>query len=174
MATDDTLVSFYAQNGVPVGANYATHDTIENPNDTNSTYTAVLDFDGGATNEMITFYGVMPGQYDGSTALNVYIGWSCATTGTSSVKWDVSWKSIGDDTDNVTSKAFATLQSSTHVIASEARELQYTAVPFTNAQADNIGANEYFCLLVERDSSDANDDLTANDAELHFVEIRLQ
>jgi len=178
MATDDTLVKMMVQGNVPTGTRYATLDTKENPDDTASTYTLVLDFDPGATTEFATFADVMPGQYDGSAALNVVLGWSCTTTeatpGTSSVKWDVSWKSIGDDSDNVTSKAFASIQTSTHRPASLAGELQYTFVPFTQAQADSIGPNEYFILRIERDSADANDLLNANDAELHFVEVRLQ
>jgi hypothetical protein len=178
MASGDTLTKMTVQANVPTGARYATLDTIENPNDTGSTYALVLDFDPGATTEFGLFYDVMPGQYDGSSALDVVIGWSCATTevtpGTSTVKWDVSWKSLGDDVDNVTSKAFASIQSSTHGPASEARELQYTTIPFSNAQADSIGANEYFVLRVERDSADANDLLNANDAELHFVEVKEQ
>jgi len=173
MATDDTLVKLTVTGSQPSGANYATLDTKVNPGDTNSSFTLVLDFDPGATNEMADFSDVMPGQYDGSSSMLVVLGWSCTTTGTSTCKWDVAWKSIGDDVDNVTSKAFAAIQSSTHVIASEAGELQYTGIPFSNAQADGIGKNEYFILRVERDSSDGADNLTANDAELHFVEVRL-
>ena len=171
MASLDTLVTFDAASNIPPATRFATLDTFVDTA-TPTTVHLVLDFDPGATTEFAVFRAVMPGQYDGTSAIEVVIHWSSdATTG--NVKWDVSWKRITDDTIDMDSAAYAAIQSVTATTASAAGEMDYAVVDFTNAQADGIQSNEVFLLRVERDSADAADTMDSNDAELHTVEVRL-
>ncbi len=171
-ASLDTLASFTALSNVPPATRFATVDTYVDGSTPTQTW-LVLDFGDEATNtEFADFVAIMPGQYDGSSAIEVVLLWSSdATTG--NVKWDVAFKSLTDDADDTDSKAFATIQSTTCTTASAAGEIDYCVIDFTFAQADSAGPNEQFALRVERDSADAGDTLTANDAELHAVEVRL-
>jgi hypothetical protein len=171
MASGDTLVVFTALNNSPPTTRFATQDTFVDGSTPTLQY-PVLDFDPGATTEFADFISVMPGQYDGSSAIEVVIGWSSdATSG--NVKWDISFKSVSDDVDDLDTKAFAAIQSITDATASAAGEVVYSVIDFTNAQADSVGANEMFILRIERDSADAADTMNSNDAELHTVEVRL-
>lgn len=172
MATGDTLVAFTALHNSPPATRFATLDSFSDGS-TPATSHPVLDFDPGATTEFADFTGVMPGQWDGTTAITVVLGWSSdATTG--NVKWDVQFKSVTDDADDLDTKAFAAIQSVTATTASAAGEVDYASINFSVAQADSIAPNEMFILRVERDSADAADTMDSNDAELHFVEIKLQ
>lgn len=172
MAADDTLVVFTPHHNDPPATRAATFDTFQDSSTPTHTH-LVLDFGDEATNtEFADFTGVMPGQYDGSSSLEVTIGWSSNVT-TGNVKWDVAFKSVTDDADDLDSKAFATIQTVTATTASAAGEMDYALITFTNAQADSIGANEMFILRVERDSADAGDTLTSEDAEFHFAEVRV-
>ncbi len=171
MASGDTLIVFTPHHNNPPATQYATLDTIAATGDTPDTVYLVLDFDPGATTEFADFTAVVPGQYDGTSAIEVVLGWTSEAT-TGNVKWDVAFKSFTDDTDAVT-KAWATIQSTTTTTSGTAREVKYTVIDFTNAQADSIQPNEMFALRVERDSADAADTMNSNDAELHTVEVRL-
>jgi len=171
MASLDTLVAFTAQAALLPATRYATFDTFADGSTPTLTH-IVLDFDPGATTEFADFIGVMPGQYDGSSAIEVVLHWSSdATSG--AVKWDVAFKSVTDDADDLDTKSFAAIQTVTPTTASAAGEVDYAVIDFTNAQADGVGANEMFILRVERDSADAADTMNSNDAELHSIEIRL-
>ena len=76
--------------------------------------------------------------------------------------------------DDLDSKAFAAENdSSADATASAAGEVAYTTITFTDgADMDNVAAGEYFWIEVHRSSAAAGDTLNANDAELHFIEIR--
>lgn len=171
MAALDTLGVWTAASGVPPTTRFATLDTFVS-GDTPTQEFLVLDFDFGATTEFSDFTGVMPGQYDGSGALEVVLHWSSdATTG--NVKWDVSFKRVTDDADDLDTTAFATIQTVTSATANAAGELSYSVIDFTNAQADGIQPNEVYFIRVERDSADGGDTMDSNDAELHTMELRL-
>jgi hypothetical protein len=172
MASGDTLITFDAASNIPPSTRGATFDTFVDAS-TPTTVHLVLDFDPGATTEFAVFRGVMPGQYDGTSALEVVLHWSSDVAGTEVVKWDVSWKSISDDDVDMDSAAFAAIQTVSATTASAAGEMDYAVIDFTNAQADGIQPNEVFLLRVERDSADAADTMNSNDAELHTVEVRL-
>lgn len=171
MASLDTLGAWTATAGVAPTTRYATFDTFVSA-DTPTQEHQVLDFDPGATTEFIDFTGVMPGQYDGTSALEVVLHWSSdATSG--NVKWDVAFKRVTDDGDDLDSITFATIQTVTSATASAAGELSYSVIDFTNAQADGIQPNEVYFIRVERDSADAADTMDSNDSELHTAELRL-
>jgi len=171
MASLDTLVTFDAASNTPPATRYATFDTLAATGDTPDTVQAVLDFDPGATTEFAVFRGVMPGQYDGTSALEAVIVWTSEAT-SGAVKWDVSIARHADATD-VSAANFAAIQTVTTTTDGTARGANTSVVDLTNAQADGIQPNEQFLLRVERDSADAADTMNSNDAELHTVEVRL-
>ena len=169
-ASLDTLIIFTPLHNSAPATRFATVDTFADGSTPTLTH-LVLDFGDEATNtEFADFIAVMPGQY-GTEALEVVISWSSnATSG--NVKWDVAWKSVTSDVDDLDTKAFAAIQTFTDATASAAGEVVYAVVDFTQAQADSVAANEMFILRVERDSADAGDTLTAQDAEVHTIEVR--
>ena len=165
MASGDTLISFGARDGVPASSDGATHaiTTAGHP---------TLRFDDGTT-ETVYFFGTMPGQYDGTSAIDVVLGWRFVTyVGSQTCDWEVSFYRIADDADSIDSFTFATAQTNLATEASATGELDYATVSFTNAQADGIQPNEEFCLRVVRDATGGT--ASPGDAALAFVEVKLQ
>jgi len=165
MATGDSLIQFLPHGSVPPSSNFATLDLTAAP-------VPILDFDDSTT-ETIFFIGVMPGQYDGTTALTVVLGWKFTTfVGSQTCDWEVSFYRVQDDTDTIESFTFATAQTKLSTEASATGELKYETINFTNAEADGLQPNEYFVLRVVRDATGGT--ASPGDAELAFVEIKLQ
>lgn len=163
MANGDTLVVFTAQHNEPPSSNFATLDTRND--------ILVLDFDD-TTDESAEFGGLMPAHYAGGD-ISIMIGWmSTDTTITAGhqCRWDVAWKSVSGYGDDLDVKAFAAVQSVSSDESSSSGEVKYIEITFTNAQADFIGADEYFRLLITRDANHGDDDL-GDDAELVFIRI---
>lgn len=132
----------------------------------------VLDFDA-STDETAVFQGFMPRHY-ANGGVTVTIGWmatSPETTG--NVIWDVAFKSITDDADDLDTKAFAAVNSSSaDATATVNGEVAYTTVTFTDgADMDSVTGGEFFHLFINRDANNGSDTLTV-DAELCFIEIR--
>ncbi len=164
MASGDTLVVFTALQNEPPAANFATLDTRNS--------IPVLDFDD-TTAETAEFSGVMPRHYAGTTGITVTLGWMATDTTVTPhvVDWDVAFKSVSDDADDLDSKAYAAVNSNDdEQEASASGEVKYSTITFTDgADMDSVAAGEYFRMKVTRDAT--NDTLT-DDAELVFAEIR--
>lgn len=164
MASGDTLIVFFPLNGEPPATNYPTIDIR------NGVY--VLDFDD-TTDESIEFAGFMPSHYAGTTGVTVTIGWMATdtTVGPDDVVWNLAFKSVTDDEDDLDSKAFATANAVTATEASASGEVDYATRTFTDgADMDSVAAGEYFRLQITRDADNGSDDLSG-DAELVFVSI---
>jgi hypothetical protein len=115
----------------------------------------------------------MPRNYAGG-GVTVTIGWMATDTTVTphNVVWDVAFKSVTNDADDLDTKAFAAVNSVTDQEASASGEVAYAAITFTNgADMDSVAAGEYFRLRVTRDANNGSDSLT-DDAELVFVEIK--
>lgn len=165
MASGDTLVVFTALHNEPPAANYATLDTRNN--------IPVLDFNDG-TDETAEFGGVMPRHYSATTGVTVTLGWMATDTTVTphNCIWDVAFKSVTDDADDLDSKAYAAVNSVTDAEASASGEVAYATITFTDgADMDSVAAGEYFRLKVTRDADNGSDTLT-DDAELVFVEVK--
>ena len=164
MATGDTLCVFTPAMAEPPASNPATFDTRNG--------VLVLDFDD-ATSESVEFAGFMPRHYDGG-GLTVTIGWmftASGTPGTDTCVWDVAFKSVSDDADDLDTKAFAAANSVTATSATADGEVAYDTIAFTDgADMDSVAAGEYFRLSVGRDA--ASGTASPGDAELVFVEIK--
>ena len=162
MASGDTLCVFFPAMSEPPSSNYATFDTRNG--------VLVLDFDD-TTDESVEFPGFMPRHYDGG-GITVTLGWMATTATAANCIWNVGFKSVSDDADDLDSKAFAAVNEVTDTAASASGEVAYAAVTFTDgADMDSIAAGEYFRIDVTRSASDTSDTLTG-DAELVFVEIK--
>lgn len=165
MASGNSLCAFFPGDGDPPTSAFATLDKRNG--------VLVLDFDD-TTDESIQFAGLMPRHYAGG-GVTVTIGWmSTDTTITAGhqCRWDVAFKSVTDDADDLDTKAFAAAQSVSSDEASASGEVKYVTIAFTDgAQMDSVAAGEYFRLQITRDANHADDDLTG-DAELTFIEIR--
>lgn len=163
MASGDTYTVLTALSGVPPTTNYATLDlTAEN--------IPVLEFDD-ATDESYLFVCVMPGQYDGTSALTVRIGWKFATfVGSQTCDWEVAIARCEDDGQSIESLTFAAAQTSIPTEASASGEIDYVDIAFTNAQFDGVQPSEMFVLKVTRDASGGTQG-SPGDTQLAFVEV---
>jgi len=131
----------------------------------------VLDFDDGS-DESAIFCGVMPRNYSASTGVTVTVGWAATSATSGTISLDVSWASLGDDTDDMDGSLFAAANNANPTTASATGELDYIAVTFTaGADMDSVVAGEAFCLKVTRDGdgTTSTDDLSG-DMELFFIE----
>jgi len=163
MASGDTLASWDAQSGFPPTTNHARFGRSA------TTKVPLLLYDD-TTTETYFYAAYMPGQYDGSAALDFILGWKFLTfVGSQTCKWDVSFARIQDDIDSIDSVTFATLQTLTATEASATGELDYATIPFTNAQADGIQPNELFIIRVQRDA--AGGTASPGDAQLFFAVV---
>ncbi len=167
MASGNTLVVFTVLQNEPPASNFATLDTRNS--------IPVLDFDD-STNETAEFGAVMPRHYGSGgspTGITVTLGWMATDVVVTphDVDWDVGFKSVSDDADDLDTKAYAAVQSADNEQeASASGEVKYSTIAFTDgAQMDSVAAGEYFRMKVTRDA--VSDTLT-DDAELLFVEIK--
>ena len=164
MASGDTLCVFFPAMSEPPSSNYATFDTRNG--------VLVLDFDD-TTDESVEFPGFMPRHYDGG-GITVTLGWMATDTTVTphNCSWDIGFKSVSDDADDLDSKSFAAVNSVIDEEASSSGEVAYATITFTDgADMDSIAAGEYFRIDVTRSARDTSDTLTG-DAELVFVEIK--
>ena len=164
MASGDLLCTFFPAQAEPPASNPATFDTRNG--------VLVLDFDD-ATSENVEFAGYMPPHYGGG-GVTVTIGWMFSTSGTPGTDtcvWDVAFKSVTDDADDLDTKAFAAANSVTATSATADGEVAYDTITFTDgADMDSVAASEYFRIKVERDA--ASGTASPGDAELVFVAIK--
>lgn len=164
MASGDTLAVFTALNNEPPSTLPAQFDVRNG--------IPVLDFDAD-TDETAEFGGFMPRNYAGG-GVTVTLGWMATDTTVTphNCIWDVAFKSVTNDADDLDSKAYAAVNSVTDAEASASGEVAYATIGFTDgADMDSVTAGEYFRLKVGRDADNGSDTLT-DDAELLFIEIK--
>ena len=175
MASGDSLLVFTPLAAFPGDADFATLDTILTASaDEPDNIIPVLDFDPGATNEFTYFQGFMPAHYARTTGITVTLVWSASATATTgNCIWNVAFKSVTDDADDLDSKAFAAPNAVTATTANVNGEVDYADITFTDgADMDSVAAGEMFWMEVSRDAANASDTLTGDDAELHMIIIK--
>ncbi len=167
MASGDTLAVFTALQNEPPDANYATLDVRSGAANAQQ---HVLDFDD-SSDEHAEFGCVMPRAYGGG-GITVTIGWMASSATSGDAVWNVAFKSISDDADDLDTKAFAAVNAVTATAASAAGEVDYAEITFTDgADMDSVLAGEYFRLRITRDADNGSDTMTG-DAELVLVDIK--
>lgn len=170
MASGDALAAFFPENNMPPDADFATLDTkltasADEPDDV----ITLLDFDDGATNEFASFRGIMPEHYGGG-GVTCTIVWSSGAATSGVCRWEIAFKSVSDDADDLDSKAYAAQKSVDATTANVAGEVDYVDIGFGNgSEMDSVAKNEMFFLTINRDSADTGADTLTGDAELHAI-----
>jgi len=154
-----TYAVFSALDAQPTATNFATLDTRNS--------IAVLDFDGGSTNEETTFVGVLPEGADVSSGLKVRIHWMATSATSGNCRWGVQFEKSGTDLD---SDSFDTATEA-HTATNGTSGIE-TVTEITATSIDSITAGDRFRIKVYRDASDTTNDTMTGDAELIAVEIR--
>jgi len=165
MASGDTLCVFFPAQAELPSASFPTFDVRNG--------VLVLDYDD-AVDESADFAGFMPRHYAGTTGITVTVGWAATTATTGTISLDVSFASVGDDTDDLDGSLFAAANNANPTTASLSGEVQYTTITFTDgADMDSILAGEYFRMRITRDGNGTTStDNLVGDMELVFVEIQ--
>ena len=171
MSSGDALCVFLPEMNMPPDADFATLDTkltasADEPDDV----ITLLDFDDGATNEFASFRGIMPEHYGGG-GITCTILWSSGAATTGDARWEIAFKSVTDDADDLDSKVYADANAVNTTTANVAGEVAYADIAFTDgADMDSIAKNEMFFMTINTDSADAAHTLVG-DAELHAIYI---
>lgn len=169
MASNDALLEWSPLNNEPPDADFATLDTIlSTSSDEPDDVYPVLDFDPGATQEFAVFSGVMPEHYGGG-GITLTIKW-CTEATSGNAKWDAAFKRHEDAAGNILSSTYAAVNTVTTAADGTARDVVTSDITFTDgADMDSVAKNEFFHLLITRDSVDAADTINSNDLELLYV-----
>lgn len=117
----------------------------------------VLDFADGANKnhagwEVGSFYP----NY-GTESLQLNLVWTSTVT-TGSVVWRTAFAAMADG-DNITNKIFADPQSVTTAAPDASMKLTVSAISLSQAQADAVAAGDTVVIVVQRDPTDAADDM---------------
>ena len=120
------------------------------------------------------FAGMMPLFYSGD--VNVKIGWTSLTAATNAVSWNVAFKSVTDDADDLDTKSYAAANNASCTTPDNAGEVDYCTVAFTaGADMDSVSAGEYFRLQVCRDGDGSSGtDSSTDTAQFFFAVMETQ
>lgn len=170
MASGNSLLWLGARDGIPPATAYAQQDVIAG---TSSPAEAipVLAFDA-TTIEYADFRCKLPQHYSGGGLTVVICSGAGITTG--GVRWEVAFRSIEDDAEDLDTTAHTYDYNGVTVssLPSAVGEVTYDNITFTDgADMDNVGAGDEFVLRIRRKTDDAGDTAAA-DAYIHGIEIR--
>lgn len=154
-----TYAVFTPLDAQPTASNFATLDTRNS--------IAVLDFDGGSTNEETTFVGILPEGADVSSGLKVRIHWMATSATSGNCRWGVQFEKSGTDLDSDSFDAATEAHSATNGTSGIE-----TVTEITATSIDSLTAGDRFRIKIYRDASDTTNDTMTGDAELIAVEIR--
>lgn len=169
MASGDTLTAFNATTGIPTAASGATIGR-RTGGSTPAEQFYVLEFDA-ASDEHADFRDVMPQHYGGG-GLTCRIYWGAATATTGNVVWNMAFRSIEDDAEDIDTSHTYTANTVTDAAPTAAGEYTAAVITFTDgADMDNVGAGDLYILRLTRDADNASDTM-AGDAQVVAVEIR--
>ncbi len=130
----------------------------------------VWDFDAGATEEGLDFYGVLKGY--GGGGLTVELKWTASSGTSSNTRWTGAFRRMNDGSENITSSHTYSYQGVSSAAPGTAGIIKYANITFTDgSQMDSLANNEGFIFRVVRDTSHADDGMTG-DAELWNIVIR--
>jgi hypothetical protein len=154
-----TYAVFTPLDAQPPATDFATLDTRNN--------IAVLEFDGGATDESTTFVGIMPEGASLGSGLKVRIHWMADTATSGDVRWGVAFERMNTDLD---SDSFDTVAEGNGTANGTSGIPTVTEITITTI--DSTVAGDAFRLKVYREASDTTNDTMSGDAQLIAVEVR--
>lgn len=164
MASGDSLARFGPASSEPPSNNFATSDTRNG--------ISIRDFDD-TIDESLEFGDDMPEHYSGG-GITVIVKWMATSATSGTISLDVAFKSIGDNADDVDTKAFAAANNANPTAPGTSGFVRYTTITFTDgADMDSIAAGEYFRMKVTRDADGTTStDNMAGDMELVSITIK--
>lgn len=154
-----TYAFFTPLDAQPPATNFATLDTRNS--------IAVLEFDGGSTDESTTFVGIMPEAASLGSGLKVRIHWMADTATSGDVRWGVQFERMNTDLD---SDSFDTVAEANGTANGTSGIPTVTEITITTI--DSIVAGDAYRLKVYREASDTGNDTMTGDAQLIAVEVR--
>lgn len=154
-----TYAVFTPLDAQPPATDFATLDTRNS--------IAVLEFDGGATDEATTFVGVMPEAASLGSGLKVRIHWMADTATSGDVRWGVAFERMNTDLD---SDLFDTVAEANGTANGTSGIPTMTEITITTIAS--IPAGDAYRLKVYREASDTGNDTMSGDAQLIAVEVR--
>ena len=154
-----TYAFFTPLDAQPPASNFATLDTRNS--------IAVLEFDGGSTDEATTFVGIMPEAASLGSGLKVRIHWMADTATSGDVRWGVAFERMNTD---LTSDSFDTVAEGNGTANGTSGIPTVTEITITTI--DSIVAGDAYRLKVYREASDTTNDTMSGDAQLIAVEVR--
>lgn len=131
----------------------------------------ILAYRAGTGAEFAYFGGVFGRGYDGN-GLTVTLVWMAATATSGSVVWAGKFERH-HATHDIDSDGWGTRVEAAAALTNQRGSgyIQFTTIAFTDgAEIDSLAVGESFRLSIERDATDANDDMTG-DAQLLRVVI---
>jgi hypothetical protein len=143
----------------PPATNFATLDTRNN--------IAVLEFDGGTTDESTTFVGIMPEAASLGSGLKVRIHWMADTATSGDVRWGVAFERMNTDLDSDSFDTVAELNGTANGTSGIP-----TVTEITITTIDSTVAGDAYRLKVYREASDTTNDTMSGDAQVIAVEVR--
>lgn len=136
---------------------------------------AVLEFDGGTTDESTTFVGIMPEAASLGSGLKVRIHWMADTATSGNVRWGIQFQRLADDVDTAaydTSYSAGANEVNSAAPTGTGADGTPAVAEITLTAIDSIVAGDAFRLKVYREASDTANDTMAGDAQLIAVEVR--
>jgi len=174
MASNDSIV-ILPNNASGPATIFATLDTITGGNSTAAELTTVLDFAADASEYADFKIALFPSYSGGGLTVTIIFSMtSDATEATSGVRWEVAFRRINDDAEEIdatTDHTYA-FNGVTAMVPSEIGEVSYDDITFTDgADMDSLAAGEMAILRIYRDHDHADDD-ASGDAELHMIIVK--
>jgi len=122
------------------------------------------------TAESIVFNDTIPNSYDGED-INIDIDWVAKTATTGGVTWGVQFERNAPGGNDIDSDSFDTQQTGNNDTNATSGIITRTTIILTQAEADDVVANDSFRLKVQRVTSDGDDDMT-EDAQIVKLSMR--
>lgn len=156
------LGSFDANDAIFPDSNPAVADSRNNH--------PILGFDD-TTAESVAFNDTIPSSY-AAEDINVDIDWVAKTATTGGVTWGVEVERNAPDGNDIDSDSFDTQQTGNSDTNAASGVITRTTITLTQAQADDVAANDSFRLRIQRVVGDGDDDMTG-DAQIVKVSLRV-
>jgi hypothetical protein len=156
-----TLARFNAMDAQPSAtSNFATIDTRNN--------IAVLEFDGGSTNEETSFVSIIPEGANLASGISVRIFWMADTATSGQCRFGIQFEKNGTDMD---SDSFDTATEANTAATNGTSGIE-TVTEITCTSIDSLAAGDRFRMKLYRDASDTTNDTMTGDCQVTAVELR--
>ena len=170
MASGDSLLILPAMHALFPVTSYGQRALIGGTSSPNE-QVPVVAFDD-TSQEYIDFLGVIPNHYNGG-GLTVTLVWACVDVASDVVEWQVAFRRIEDDAEDLDTTAHTYDYNAVVATAPSASgEVAYDDITFTSgADMDSLAAGEAFLMRVTRDPTPSSGTDATGDALLVAIHI---